>query len=627
MNLRELKYVILGEDRLSSKLDRIGSASDKVGKKLEQNSEKLSFFRRNIEVASESVPGFGSKIATIGTAASLVSAPLALAALGVAGVGMALNKGVNEAKSFELEFSKLRNLNLDKTKDQVDELKSKILELSYSKGFDPGKTANAYFDVESLTGNFGKATEDVISKQGEVAKIMDADFNKYITGSAAAMKNFGFGPEKLDEYNRSMYATMQTALVNYDQLSQISTIYAGSAKGANQSVDSANKLFALFTPLSKTGTPEEAATQTKTAFQDLFKPETRKAFKDVGINLYDTHNKAKQVGDIILELNKKFSKLGDNKSMDILRGKFKGSEGLIALVNLATDKSGNLQKTLQAFDSSKFDWAKALKEAGEDINKIDEKVSGKLTSSFVKFGETVLPTLVKIKGTFSDIIDSFNTMFGKSSEKYFINSHRDYTANALRSTLFSSLDEQLTAIFRPGEYKKKQAQKGYTSLVSEIKNTNPVNVKEMPNDKFIKTAGEMLNKSISYGNLLVGGGKIDDGNFQYWKAQRDAYKSINEDMWSERKKIYGDSGVMPAIKKSKTHSSSSLLAGSDSVKNGIAGISAGGAKNVTVSIKSLVEHLNINTTNLKEGSGEVKRVLEELLVRAVSGAEQTIGTN
>ncbi len=58
-------------------------------------------------------------------------------------------------------------------------------------------------------------------------------------------------------------------------------------------------------------------------------------------------------------------------------------------------------------------------------------------------------------------------------------------------------------------------------------------------------------------------------------------------------------------------------------------ISEGGkqTRNVIVNITKMVEHLNINTTMLKESNSEIKRVVEELLLRAIQGSELVLANS
>ena len=160
-----------------------------------------------------------------------------------------------------------------------------VLDTAYNKGFTTTQTVAGYFDVQSTTGKYGDEVKRIVEKQGEFANLMQANFNDYIAGTAKGMANFGFGVDKLDEYNRSAYATVKVGVTTFDQLAKVQSVYAGAAASNNQTFDTANKLLALFT--IKTKSVDEAATLTKSMFNDLTKDTTISAFKKIGINLYD----------------------------------------------------------------------------------------------------------------------------------------------------------------------------------------------------------------------------------------------------------------------------------------------------------------------------------------------------
>ena len=264
-----------------------------------------------------------------------------------------------------------------------------VLDTAYDKGFNTDKTVMGYFDVQSTTGKFGGEVKRIVEKQGEFANLMQADFNEYIAGTAKGMANFGFGAEKLDEFNRSAYATVKVGVTTFDQLAKVQSVYAGAAAANNQTFDTANKLLALFTV--KTKSADEAATLTKSMFNDLTKDATIKAFKKIGISIYDTNGNIKQADSLMMELNKKFLALDGDKKVIALKNQFTGSDGLISLVQAATDKSGQLQNTFNSFDSTKLGLNKALELARNDVNYINETLQNKIKALEIEIGTNLLP--------------------------------------------------------------------------------------------------------------------------------------------------------------------------------------------------------------------------------------------
>lgn len=285
------------------------------------DSLKYSFVKNSKAIANE--------IPMIGSSLRLVSNPLTLATAGILAIGKGIDYTTKKAADFNSEFRGLANLNLDKSKKEIVSLRRMVLGTAYDKGFDTAQTIIGYFDVQSTTGKFGAEVKSIVEKQGEFANLMQANFNEYIAGTAKGMANFGFGVDKLDEFNRSAYATVKVGVTTFDQLAKVQSVYAGAAAANNQSFDTANKLLALFTV--KTKSVDEAATLTKSMFNDLTKDATIKAFNKVGISIYDNNGKIRQADALMLELNKKFAGLDKDKNVVTLKNQFSGSEGLIAM--------------------------------------------------------------------------------------------------------------------------------------------------------------------------------------------------------------------------------------------------------------------------------------------------------
>lgn len=345
------------------------------------NSLKFGFVKNSKAIADE--------VPLIGNAFRLASNPIALTAAGVLAIGKSIDYTTQKAADFNTQFRTLSNLNLDKTRKDITDLKNMVLDSAFDKGFDTKKTIMGYFDVQSTTGKYGGEVKRIVEKQGEFANLMQADFSDYIAGTAKGMANFGFGIDKLDEFNRSAYATVKVGVTTFDQLAKVQSVYAGAAASNNQTFDTANKLLALFT--IKTKSVDEAATLTKSMFNDLTKDATIKAFKNVGISIYDANGQIKQADNLMLELNKKFIGLDGDKKVIALKNQFTGSEGLIAMIQAATDKSGQLQGTLNSFDSTKLGLNKALEQARNDVNYINERLKNKISVMEIKTGEELLP--------------------------------------------------------------------------------------------------------------------------------------------------------------------------------------------------------------------------------------------
>lgn len=341
---------------------------------------------------SDSMKDLQTQIPALGTAMKILKNPITIAAAAAVGLYKGFDALTKRAADFNTQFRQLSMLNLEKPKAEMDSLKKIVRDTAFDKGFDTEKTIAGFAEVQSTTGKYGAEVQAIVAKQGEFARLMQADFNSYIAGTAKAMINFGFGAERLDEFNRSAYATMQVGVITFDELSKVQSVYSGAAASAMQDFDAANKMLALFTV--KTKSVNVAATLTKSLFNDLTKSTTINAFKKVGIDAYDASGKLKQVDKLILELNEKFRGLDSDRKIIELKNQFSGSEGLIALVQAATDQTGQLQITLDEFDKAGAGFNRVFQDAKEDLNYINETLKNKTNALLTEYGESMLPTKI-----------------------------------------------------------------------------------------------------------------------------------------------------------------------------------------------------------------------------------------
>lgn len=583
--LRELKYIISGDDRLGRTLNGIAGASQKATNALggvQNKVDSLSSAQNKLGTGGSTISNLMGGIAQ-GAAKAL--GPILAGAGAIGLLTASVNKASQAVEEFRLNWRKLENLNMSKSDYQLSNLRNQVLGVANLNQFDPGKTAQSYFDIQSLTGSEGVVAEAILAKQGKFAKVMQADFNEYLAATGKAMKNYGFGYEGLDMYNKANMGVFNTGYIDMNQLAKAASVYAGPAAAANQTPMSANKLMALFTV--KTKSPDEAATMTKSAFTDLFKKDIAKSFENIGIELYDINGKAKQVDQIMLELNAKFADKTSAKQMDELRNMFAGSEGINALLSAAKDQTGDLQRTFANFDKAGEGFEKTIERAKNDINTINDDINNKLKSSWTALGEALLPAFVEVKKIIAEGVDLLSKAipgYGRRKE-------------------FASIDQRF--------------QNELDSWTGDI-NKNTGNTNEL------NRARKVFQGKINQANLFF---KNPDGS---WKdisqlgSERDSY-SMNR-----QKETYTaligmvDKMINPVNGGGSGDGGSGGGGGDTNTSKMLAGISGGGTRNVTVNITKMVETFNVNTTNINESADKVKENIEATLVRAVAGAEQVI---
>lgn len=563
------------------------------GMQKKMDSLKIGFIKNSKAIADE--------VPFIGHAFKMATNPIALTAAGLLAIGKGIDYTTQKAADFNSQFRELSNLNLDKSKKEVASLKRMVLDSSFDKGFDTKKAITGYFDVQSTTGKFGSEVKRIVEKQGEFANIMGADFNDYIAGTSKAMANFGFGVDKLDEFNRSAYATVKVGVTTFDQLAKVQSVYAGAAASNNQTFDTANKLLALFTV--KTKSVDEAATLTKSMFNDLTKDTTIKAFKKVGINLYDNNGKIKQADSLMLELNKKFAALDGDKKVVALKNQFSGSEGLIAMVQAATDKSGQLQNTFDNFKNTKLDLDKAMDLAKNDLNYKNEILKNKLNAMEIEIGESLLPLKYKIAELKLAVIELANNLIlGPSG-------HRQKGAAKAN-------DKYANLINEAPNMDKETFIKNLAALKLDMKQTE-------------RTYKEKDSENKSYLWKYLGSPLLAAGKYGYGAMLNSENKGKSSQMQlieSQFIKAY-KSGVQkrqenPIIEPKKQDSGDTI---SSPLSNGVDAVtgSARQVKNLTVNIEAFNKGgINTQNTNLKKmDEKQIEEWFNEMCMRVVRSLE------
>lgn len=597
LNTRELKYILYGDDRLSKTFKQVTNASTKSGRALDVHSKRVKSMKNAFKGAASEIPA-------LGTAARLITNPLMLAGAAVVGIGAGLHDATQKAAEFNSGFRELNNMNLDKTSSEIKKLKKDILGTAFDNGFDSNATTTGFYDIQSITGKYGSEVESIVSKQGEFANVMKADFNSWISGTGKAMANFGFGADELDRFNKSAAATVQVGVTTYDQYAKVNSVWAGSASAANQGYNSANKLFALFT--KKTKTVDEAATMVKSAFTDLFKDSSVKAFEKVGIDLFNVNGEAKQVDQIMKELNKKFASAKSDKAMNALKNEFKGSEGLIALIQTAADQSGDMLRSFDSFDNTSFDFNKALKEAQKDMNYIDNQINNKLKASWIALGDAVLPTWIKIKQIIVDVLDGTKRIVQDAQSILGLGD----SANA--TDYKKNKSKHLDNVYSENK-----------ELLTEMRSMNP-DVSKFQIDNWGKYRHDAEDSQLA----MFAGTDYKKASDLPWE-DRMIYEQYSGIAAGYQKLI--DEFYRPQKKAGGAPSGATVddpnLSGNPEISKGLESVSGGGSRvrNIKVDIGSLVDNITIQAASVGEGAAQIRDIIQEELIRAVAGFEQSLG--
>ncbi|WP_233901260.1 phage tail tape measure protein, partial [Tenacibaculum piscium] len=288
-----------------------------------------------------------------------------------------------------------------KSKAELDSYRSKIRDAAFDIGTNLGDSTNAMYDLQSATVLYGKDAIDVFKKVGRYSQATGADLGDSMNSTTKAMKAFGIGVGGIDALLASNAKTVQTGIVTFDELAKVQTEYAGATSAAGQSVDVGNKVFAMFTSISKNA--DIAAGQTKNFFDGLG-AQGSKIKKELDIDVFGVDGKMKDADKLLIDISQKFKNMTDKEITDTIN-KIGGPEGLRTALAKVKTGADDMVKTFNAFDSSKFSLKDALKNAEGDFGKMKEMFGNRLEMVFTKIGEKIIPMLANLFDTLAPVLE------------------------------------------------------------------------------------------------------------------------------------------------------------------------------------------------------------------------------
>ena len=376
-----------------SKLELLMVLSDKLfNNKLAQVQSKLSGATDKMDAKLSKFSGNQVKLAAgVATAFAAIG--------GFALITAGISKSIDATAKFDSAFLPIKQLNLEKSKGEMASYRDLIRDSAYEVGTSLEASTNAFYDLQSATGIYGTDAAEIFKKVGKYSIATGADLNDSINSTTKAMKAFGIGVDGIDGLLASNAKTVQVGITTFNELARVQTEYAGATSAAGQSVDTGNKIFAMFTSISKSS--DIAANMTKTFFDGLGQ-QSSKIKESLNIDVFDKKGNMKEADKLLTEISNKFKTMTDQQITETIN-KIGGPEGLRGALAKVKTGSEDMIATFNAFDSSTFSLSDALKNAEGDYTKMKEMFANRMEMVFSKMGEKILPIL-------GNIFDKLNPM-------------------------------------------------------------------------------------------------------------------------------------------------------------------------------------------------------------------------
>lgn len=655
--------LVLKTTGVSEKLAKVSGMSDVVSNKFTKTQDRINQVRLGFKQMANEIPGLNQAL-------NLLTNPMALTAAGLLLITTTSISATKAAAEFQHQFLELKQLNLDKPKEELSALNALVLDTAWNTGIAPKQMAKGYYDLQSATGMYGKAAEGVLTKIGEFSHVTKANFDDLVNSVGKASGMFGLDAQNIDDYLASMAKTVQLGITTYDELASVQADYLGAAASAGQGFDEANKMFAAMTKVSKSA--QEGATLTKTAFKGLIDPRVQQGLQQWGVSMFDAQGKMIGLDDITVQLADKLAGMSDQDFSNFM-GDVGGPEGMQAYLSAIKNNASDVLNAFDQFDKVDFDINKAIENAHGDFETLKNMVSNRFQVVMVQLGQVILPSVVRAMQWLLDVQSKAMGWWGENGGlimdaisgiwsvfKLLFNILKPLVvvvgvltaAIWLMSTPIVWIPLAIMAVvgavsvlwnrfegFRGTVLGLWEVLKGLGTMIKEyllVRFTELLNGvtgifsalwKAMNGDLkgAVATGKEAVldlvgadSKKVIYDGAKEIGTNFQNG-FNEGKSQVQSHLAAGEEKTAGSSSMSVQSLFTGGTNDSETQST----AQDEKLAKGLTTVSGGGktVRDVRVTIGKLVESITVRADNVKEGAEDIRDIIQEELIKAMQGYE------
>ncbi len=133
-------------------------------------SKKIDMMRIKFKGVADEIPG-------LNRAFDLIKNPYVAATAGLISFGVMAKKSVQAAEKFDSAFLPIKQLNLDKSSNELSAYRNQIRDAAFDIGANIQDSTNAMYDLQSATGLYGDDAIAVFKKVGKYSFATGANIN------------------------------------------------------------------------------------------------------------------------------------------------------------------------------------------------------------------------------------------------------------------------------------------------------------------------------------------------------------------------------------------------------------------------------------------------------------------
>lgn len=370
-----------------------------AGQAAEEAEKAYNSFSPTLTSVSSSARSASDALGKMADATKLASA----AAAGVLGASAKV------AMDFESAISQIA-ATMGKTVDdlEIQQLKAFAEEMGRTTAFSAAEAASGLniLAMAGLDANQQMATLPAVLDLAAAGSLSLDTAAKYVTGS---IKGFGGSMEDASKYADLIAKGATQAATDVDMLGAAMSASAATAKSYGQDADMTTVALLRLAEQNLTGT--EAATSLNRAIADLYTPTdaAKKALDSLGVSAYDMTGQARDVNDVVDQLNASLLGMSEEQKNATLNTIFT-TNGLSAFNKMTSSTT----ETVDRFrDAVRGAGGSASEQAATQLDNFAGRVTllkSALEGAAIQIGEQLLPYLEKIVAIVQKAVDWFSSL-------------------------------------------------------------------------------------------------------------------------------------------------------------------------------------------------------------------------
>ncbi|PZN07689.1 MAG: phage tail tape measure protein [Bacillota bacterium] len=392
--------------------ENLGSIYSEIRLRLDRLQTDIAKAKAQLQAAGGVIDNLANETATkFQDRMKNVSDTIRDVGMGMTGAGLAIAGGLGLAirttANFDKEMSRVKAL-AGATDAEFQRLRETAIDLGAKTVYSASEAAQGMAVLAAA----GFRTNEIIDAMPgllNAAAASGEDFASVTDIMVAAMSGFGLQAQDMAHIADVLAAAANASSISIGDLGYTFKYVAPVARSAGQSLE---QMAAAAAILGNAGIKaDQAGTTLRMALIRLAKPpkEAKKWLDRLGISVTDAQGRMLPLSQIIAQLSTKFRGLSQEQQLAAASAIF-GAEamsGMMALIKAGPEPLERLTREFQKADGTAQQMAETMM---DNLPGAVEQLMGALESAAIKIGDHLVPTVQRLTGLVTGLVERFNAL-------------------------------------------------------------------------------------------------------------------------------------------------------------------------------------------------------------------------